>query len=84
MTAWSRAEALTYAHVVLAAPLDPSRSGTVRLARALLDAHDECVRLRISESDRLALFPLVADRNAARTWPGAIAVIERLLETSRK
>lgn len=78
MTTWTRAESLTYAHHVIAES-DPHKSGTIRLAHALIDAHDECVRLRISEDDRRVLLVFAADKSNAIYWPETCEVIERIL-----
>lgn len=75
---WSRDEALTFAHHVIAES-DPNKSGTIRLARALIDAHDECVRLRISEDDRRVLLVFAADRSSAIYYPETVLAIERVL-----
>lgn len=78
MTAWTRDEALTFAHHVIAES-DPHKSGTIRLARALIDAHEETVRLRISEDDRRVLFTFAADRSSVVYYPETVLAIERVL-----
>jgi len=76
---WPVAEALTFAHCVLSAGFDPNHAGTIRLARAFIALHDEVVRLRIDENDRLVLFAFAADQSADRDWPATSEAIGRVL-----
>jgi hypothetical protein len=77
---WPIDHALTYSHCLLSCPPDPNRSGTTQLARAYIELHDEVVRLRLTESDRLILQTLAWDRNACETWPETCQVIQRWIE----
>jgi len=76
---WPVSEALTFAHCVLSAGFDPNHAGTIRLARAFIALHDEVVRLRIDDSDRLVLFAFAADQGAAAEWPSTCEAIGRVL-----
>jgi hypothetical protein len=80
---WPTHEALTYSHCILACPPDPNKVGTTQLARAYIELHDEVVRLRLTESDRLILQTLAWDRNACEMWPETCQVIQKWTERNR-
>jgi hypothetical protein len=77
---WPIDHALTYSRCLLSCPPNPNRSGTTQLAKAYIELHDEVVRLRLSESDRLILQTLAWDRQANETWPTACEVIQKWIE----
>jgi hypothetical protein len=77
---WSVSDALTYSHCVLSAGFDGNHAGLISLARAYVELHDNVVRLRLTEQDRLILQTLAWDRNACETWPETCQVIQRWIE----
>jgi hypothetical protein len=81
---WSTADALTYAHNLLAAPRDPDKAGTTRLAEAFVALHDETVRLRLREEERLVLQTFAWDAGASTTWPATCDVIEKWLRRNER
>jgi len=78
---WTIDQALTYAHIVLSMPVDPSRPGFRQLARALVSLHRAT---SLSEQDRMILQTLAWDRQAGETWPTACGVIQRWIEGGGK
>jgi hypothetical protein len=79
---WPIDEALTYSRCVMSAGFDETRAGTIRLAKAFIELHDEVVRLRLTEQDRMILQTLAWDKQANDAYPETCRVIRAWIETN--